>query len=93
MDPILTAAVGVLLGALLGVAVWLLKDVRSTVKETASALTQFRIEVARGFVTREDCASRHKTMDAKLDELEREYGKAKADLVRVRTQLKLEEKD
>lgn len=72
MDPILTASVGVLLGALLGVAVWLLKDVRATVRETAQTLTDFRLEAGRSFVMREDCTTRHRDVDAKLATLDRE---------------------
>jgi len=83
MDPILTASVGVLLGALLGVAVWLLKDVRSTVHKTAQTLTDFRLEATRSFVLRDDCAARHREMDAKLATLDRETARLAEGAARI----------
>lgn len=72
MDLILTASVGVLLGALLGIAVWLLKDVRATVNKTAQTLTDFRLEAGRNFVLREDCLARHRELDARVATVDRD---------------------
>lgn len=70
METVLITVVSVTLGALLGLAVWMLRDVRAGVKETQQVLTDFRLEAQTSFVRRDDYRADLQGVQASLNHLD-----------------------